>query len=337
MIDRIRKALCLQTESTIARVWNEPLAVRRGVLMNEVTCIQLNAGLGGQCSHGDSGDFAFYDSNLFELSFCAAEDHMMVVTSGQSKLLIIGSDVRADRFLSAEIKRCTLHTEDAPCGKLTLIELRKAVGMEPHRVVKHIGAVLTVEVEVGMIGEVDHGVLVAHGGVLDLKRVVLCQTVQHLSFERAGIALLRRWALKAEFDRVILDNTVKKAVRKCAVKMILALILVQTIDFPVQGERGVFDAVRVPSDERAEKAAALFIIGSVIIAESDIPKHAVPIGHEDALYGTAVVEHGDFHPVFILHDKSRHVVAVCDHAERLCVYLDHRIVTITYVCACCSL
>ena len=55
---------------------------------------------------------------------------------------------------------------------------------------ENIGAVLTVEVEVGVIGEVDHGVLVANGGVLDLYGVVLGQAVQHISFESAGIAFL---------------------------------------------------------------------------------------------------------------------------------------------------
>ena len=34
MIDRIREALCFQTESTVSRISNKALAVRCGVLVN---------------------------------------------------------------------------------------------------------------------------------------------------------------------------------------------------------------------------------------------------------------------------------------------------------------
>ena len=261
----------------------------------------------------------------------------MVVARGEPKLLKIGIDLRADRFLCAKVEWRAVHTEDAPRGELLLADLGEAVGIQPYCVIEHIGAVLTVEVEVGVIGEVDHGVLVANGGILDLERVVLRQAIQHRSIERAGITLLRRRTFNREFNRVIFDNAIKEAVCKRAVKMVFALILLQVIGLAVQGECGVADAVRVSSDKRTEKAAALFIIGSVLIAEGDVPKHAVPIGHNDTLYRTAVINDGDLHPALVFHDEPRHAFAVFDRSERLCDNPDHDIAPITCACACCSL
>ena len=64
MIHRVRIILRFKTEAREARIQNTAFAVRRGILVDEVACIQLHARLGGRSSQDDAGTLALYQSEL---------------------------------------------------------------------------------------------------------------------------------------------------------------------------------------------------------------------------------------------------------------------------------
>ena len=211
--------LSLQREAAEFSIWNASLAC--GVY--KVSGIQLNGRLCGKRGQRNACYIALCNGELAEFSARFMKNQIVVVAAGVDYWRFLAENISADLLCFAKVKRRTLNMQDFAGRDTLAVGLGKAFGVYPEGVTQDIFSVVTIEVEVRVIGQIDDRVLIGGGSVTDIKRIVICQTVAQLSFQRTGVALLRRRTRKAEYHRVILNNAVVDLEREDPVQMVSAV------------------------------------------------------------------------------------------------------------------
>ena len=93
----------------------------------------------------------------------------MVVPVSKFQLLIIRVDPRADGRWLAEIERCAFNFPQFTGWNQRAINRRKLIGVDRHYVLEDVA--LAGQVEIGVVREVQHGVLVRRGRVFNLELI----------------------------------------------------------------------------------------------------------------------------------------------------------------------
>ena len=211
--------LSLQREAAEFSVWNAALAF--GVY--KVSGIQLNGRFCGKCGQRNAGFAALGNGELAEFSARFMKNQIVVVAACVDYWRFLAENISADLLCFAKVERRTLNIQDFAGRDTLAVGLGKALRVDLKGVTQNIISVVTVEVEVRVIGQIDDRVLIGGGSVTDLKRIVICQTVAQFGFQRTGVALLGRRTCKAEYHRVILNHAVVDLEREDPVQMVGAV------------------------------------------------------------------------------------------------------------------
>ena len=146
-------------------------------------------------------------------------------------------------------------------------------------------ASLVVEVEIRMVGQVDHGRGVALRREGKPEGVVLVPLVAGDGLQRAGVTRFSVFGIVQEFNGIpvgpALPHLVLEAVR-AAVQVVGTVVDRQFVRLAVQGETAVGDAVGKTSGAFAGTGAVREIAHRIIVAEDDIVQPTVPVRDHDA-------------------------------------------------------
>ena len=178
------------------------------------------------------------------------------------------------------------------------------------------------QIEIGMLREVQHRVLIRGRCVLQLQRVVLGKRISR--FDRQGarvaflaifacVAKLERWAVQGRKDSWLPDHLIEAL--KAAMQGIGTVIDRQRVFLAVERKLALGDPVPVTPDHGAKVGAVLNVIRQVVVAEHHIIEVAVPVGHLQEDHQAAVIDDAGLRALVIPQREQGHGSAVLHLAE----------------------
>lgn len=127
-IGRVRILLGLEADGGTLLIGNALLAGDRAV--QEVTGIDLDAGLVGIDHHGDAGLFAGEQSGQFGDISLGVQHPIVVVAVAVLDLFMLGVDIGEDIGRRSEVERGILDRSDLARGHISAVHRRIAVGVD---------------------------------------------------------------------------------------------------------------------------------------------------------------------------------------------------------------
>src|SRR5215475_5236747 len=162
-IRRIGKMLCLEAEAVTSVVGLAGFALH---FSEKVSDVKLNARFGRPDFHYSArrrfGDF----SRLTQYSGLAVDDEVVVVALAEFQLLFVLVDARADRRRPREIEGRAFDASQLTGRDQGRIDRRETLGVERHLMVQDVAAALPREVEICMVGQVDHRIFVGRRRII---------------------------------------------------------------------------------------------------------------------------------------------------------------------------
>ena len=298
LVGGIRPQLRLQTESSEALIGGTVLA---DFAIEPVTHIELNTRLiriDGQrnaCTMGDG-----FENALLHLARLFGDDEIVVKRNGKSLVFVDGFKGAA----FCEIEGGVGDGQRATGGCKIGIYFRVTVGGGPYFMVAAFVGGFAVEVEIGVVREVDDGRLVRRGTVVDLQRVVICKCIDCFSFELPWEACVTVWGDDGELQCGIADGRglpEAAAIAVAAMEGVAFVWLIQNelVLFAVERESTAGDTVGDTTDERTEERAVGLVFFRIVMAEHDVRHLAVLIRNKNIDDGAAHVSDFDLDTIFI--------------------------------------
>src|SRR3984885_11842839 len=168
MIRRIRKVLRFQAKGESRFVDAALLAGNRSIQV--ISGIELNSGLGGKYSQNPSRGGFIHFGSLSQLTFGMIQYEVVVVSQAQPQLLILRIDPLADGMSRSKIEWRVLHRLQLSGWNQRRVNRREPCSIDLHHMPQNLPLPLACKVEIGMIGEVEHGIFVGCCRILDPKR-----------------------------------------------------------------------------------------------------------------------------------------------------------------------
>ena len=162
------------------------------------------------------------------------------------------------------------------------------------------------EVEVAVVGKIGHRVRVADHAVLQLQTVVLRQEVAHRDPGVSRVSLVPVRAFQRKVQAAPLGRLRRLAVPqatvveiRAAVKIVGAVVGLQRIILPVDGDHRSADAVGVAADGRSEMRRIFKVAVQIVIAQHHVRHLSVPAGHQHGNPHRAQGDKGCRNPVTV--------------------------------------
>ena len=186
--------LGLQRHAAALAVIDTALAV----FVQEVAGVELDAGAVGVDRHGPAGD------GIVEDGTGIAEDLPVVVIAAlELQRLIVHADVLGNGLGAAEIHGGARHTSQLAGGDiLGIIGIEEPAGDGQQLLHGGVGLFVTCQVEIAVVGEVEHRIPVGDGIIDDVQAAVVIQGVSHIHGGIAGVALISMGAVKPEGEGI---------------------------------------------------------------------------------------------------------------------------------------
>ena len=145
---------------------------------HSVCCIELDAGQVGQDFHDTAAAGIAYFRRLAKASVAGiAVDHeVVVVAAAKAHLRIIGVDISTDGFGRRKIKGRSLDRRKFARGDQIFADGCRIAAVHLQDLIRNVPAVLSCQVEVGVVGQIDDRILVRFPSVLD-PELFLCQRI----------------------------------------------------------------------------------------------------------------------------------------------------------------
>ncbi len=186
--------------------------------------------------------------------------------------------------------------------------------MQRDDVIAHIAA--TRQVEVTVIGEIDHRCAVRRRGKVEDEAIVVVERVRNRCAQRAGVAFLAIHAHILEAHRTLAIEAPRPvALREAhlaAMQRIGALVGGQTIGHAIKHEARMRDPVAIAPHDDAEVGMAHKIGRQRIEAQHHVLNVATAIRHLELLNQRAPRQQRDAHAMAILqHDRAHRAAIRC--------------------------
>ena len=266
--------------------------------VEQVAGVDLHPGLVAHDGELDAGGRA--DQARVPTHTRAPHGEMMVDPAGDEQLLVGAADPVPDQRGRGQVERGAKHR--AQLAQRDEVGGHGGVGVGLHREEVAVDPVArsTVEVEVGVVGEVDHR---GRGG----RRPVVHRDrgrgdlVGHLDAQLARKALVPVWADQLEphprtRDRRRAPHPAVEAVRP-TVQRVAALVGRDGVAPAVQDEGSAGDPVRVAADRGAEVGRAAHPVLDRGQAEDDVTAGALPVGDQEGGDRGPQLQHPQREPV----------------------------------------
>ena len=156
----------------------------------------------------------------------------------------------------------------------------------------------TIQIEIGVIGEVDHGRGIGNGLVVDAEFIGGGDMVGHFDIQITRITGIAVGTEKREFQRSVINDfgipeTVGVALAAMQGIRTAVVIEFQIVFFSVQHETAIGDAVGEAADQSPEIRAFVSVIFGVLKTEQYIDRLAVTVGSTQRNERAAPI--GDIH------------------------------------------
>ena len=251
---------------------------------------------------------------------------MVEAAARHGGLIEPGVEVAAQRLACAEIHRRAGHRQDAARGAGLVVALEVVGGIDAELLAQHIAA--AVEVEIGVVRQVDDGIRIAGDTVVHPQSVVRGEDVPHADLQIPRETILARRAFGLHQERIAEHLHIVDLPGEGAVQVISAVVGFQLVGLAAEGKFRVLDAVGVPAHERTAAGAAGRVEICLIVGEGVVPDdhiHKARLGGDEKIFDhAAVVQHADLKSAGIGDDVLIHLIAVFGHTERLGAKLCHK-------------
>ena len=305
MVGRIGKHARLQADGVALAIGAAVLADEGAV--QEVAGIELDARRGDADFHHPARHGIFHDRGGAQRARLAVDDEIVVIAAAIADLLVAAiADAVAHPVRGAEIERGARHRSPLAGGNQGGTDRGEAGGVQRDHIAHHVARVIARQVEIAVVGQVQHRGLAGRGFVLQPQLVVFVQCVGRGDLELAGKAFLAIGADVAQHhlrvrpagDGVDLPHPLVEA-PKAPMQRVRPVIGGERIGLAVQGELALGNAVGIASHRRAEIVGMAEIFLGTVIAQGDVGLVTGLVGHDQRLQRGAKG-----------HDLRRHAVPV---------------------------
>ena len=169
-------------------------------------------------------------------------------------LVEAGVEVASQRLSGAEVHRRTVHGQDLARGAGLVVALEVVGSVNAELLAQHIAA--AVEVEVGVVGQVDDGVLVGGHTVVHPQGVVRRKDIPHTDLQISGETVFARRAFGLHQKGVAEHLHIVNFAGEGAVQVIFAIVGFQLVGLAAERKFRIFNAVGVPAHKRTAAGAA---------------------------------------------------------------------------------
>ena len=225
----------------------------------------------------------------------------MVVATRLEELLLLPIDPLAHLMPVEEVEERLLHSLSGAEGDRRVVRREVLRSEEPQHMVMNGGISLAGEIEVGVVGEVDHRKSGRARLIADVEGIVLQEAIGHLHLQLAGEALLAICRGVPQHERGVIpllglpDPEVEA--RGSAVETIGTVIDPQAIGLVIKRKLPLRDPIAVTTDDGAEVLLLRpEVVVEAVVSEDDIHRLAIPIGYQQLDDLAAVVGHQHLHP-----------------------------------------
>ena len=190
MIDGVGVVLGLQSDSAALAVVDAALA---GILQ-EVACVELDAGQIGEDIHGAAGD------GIVEGGAGIAEDLKVVVVAAlEVQRFVVGFNIPADGFGGTEVHGSTLYAAGLTGGDAFSVGGGEETGGQGQDLIHGgIGFIVAGQVKVTVVGQVENSILVTDAVIGDAQGIVGADGIGDGDGGVAGVTLVAVGAEQAE-------------------------------------------------------------------------------------------------------------------------------------------
>ena len=220
----------------------------------------------------------------------------------------------------AEIYRQAVHGQIVAGGDQRVVRLGNERRVQRQNLPLDIA--LTGQIEIGMVGQVAQGILIAHGAVANAQVVFMRPANAQRHPQRAGKALLAVRAGIGKGDHISRLALVRLGMPKLAVKAVMpavqavgAFVCIQMIILAVQGKGGAGDAVAYAANGRADIVILADIIGGAVKAQRHIGQVARAIRHTHSHDARAIIGQAQLRAGRIGQGKKRGGAAIGQRAK----------------------
>src|SRR5262252_1064457 len=152
-IRRIGKMLCLEAEAVALVIGLADFALH---LCEKVADVKLHARLGRPDFHHPARRWFGDLRRLTQYSGLAVHDEVVVVAAAEFQLLVVLVDARADRRRLRKVERRAFDASQFAGRDQSRVDWCEAVGVDRQLMVQYVAVALPRQVEIGMVGQVDH-------------------------------------------------------------------------------------------------------------------------------------------------------------------------------------
>ena len=267
---------------------------------HKISAIELEPRFGGIDGHDDTAEVTSGDRGGDVVWFVGdtIQQHKIVIVTFSKFDLLIGGIVyaAADSGRLCKVKRRAGYRFDLTGGNQRRIDRRVMVGVKLEEMVIDRSASLPVQVEVRVIGEVEHRGLVGRCAIGNPKSVAV-EYIGYRDLEVSRIAFLSIFGKVGQPEGggvqlpCVPDDGVKTFLP--AMERIGTVILIQRIFLSVELEFRMPDPVAIATDDGAEIGVRLVeIFSDAVIAQDDVGRVAVLVGNDKAYDPGAVIGDG---------------------------------------------
>ena len=288
MVEGIGIILGLQADA--AALCTLPTALSGSV--QEITGIELHTGAVGVDRHGTAG------VGILQIGAGVAENLKIVVIAAlELQRFVIRIDVPADGLGAAEIHGGTLHPSQFAGGDAFCITGVEEPGGEGQQLLHGgIHLFLACQIEVAVVGEIEHGIPVGNGIIHDVQTAAVVQAVGDLDGGLSGETLVSGGADELQCDgffRVGKDRPEAGMVAvRAGMEVVGAFVGCQPDGHISQGEGAACDAVGAAAHGGTQEAAALPVTVGIVAAQYHVCHLSPGIGYVQVHQGGTVVSDG---------------------------------------------
>ena len=291
MVRCIGEILSLKADCIPRGVMGAVLALGHG--LQEVGCVQVHTGQGGQDLHADAGLGADCPGGVAQAA--VTDDIALVVAAAVGQRLEVGTDVQPKGLFFGKVHRRALDRQLAAGRDALRISVKVGIGVHRYAVAQRTAAGVAVQVEIAVVRHVADSRRIGRGRVAD-DQPALGKAVADLQLQIAGETVRpgraerrHRHAVGLAGGQRNIKQRVVEAVQ-AAVQAVSVLVGGHMDDLLIQRELRARNAVGKPAHGRTHTVGVQLIVGSGGVAQHNIHGVALAVRHKDAVDDSGVAE-----------------------------------------------
>ena len=215
----------------------------------------------------------------------------MVVSLYQLKLFFICTNLFSNLLHGSKIHHSTCHRCKLACRNCSFHNRGVTAGLYHKGMSLYISAVMAVQIEIGVICQIEHCLLITYTMVGQFQRIIFIQSIGNLYLFISREAHVTVCVLQREghaiFKNLCIPHYLVIALFEVAMQIIRPVIYIQVILLTINFKAGTTDTIRIGSHYHAEKAAIVIIIFSFVKSQYYILYRTFPVRHHKLYKGSA--------------------------------------------------